>query len=82
VYLLYFLVAVLAMYLASGIVRPGDAAATAKAILAHAARCRSAFAGGLVANALYIAVTALLYTLFRPVSGAISLIWRTEDRLH
>jgi Domain of unknown function (DUF4386) len=71
VYLLYFLAAFLATFLASRAMMPGDAAAT---ILAHAGTYRSAFAGGLVANALYIALTAMLYTFFRPVNPTTSLM--------
>lgn len=54
--------------LSRGLVVPGDAAATARSIVSHEALYRSAFAVGLAANAIYIAVTALFYRLLGPVS--------------
>jgi len=42
--------------------------------MAHEAVYRSGFAVGLIANALYIAVTALLYRLFEPVNRNMSLL--------
>jgi hypothetical protein len=74
VYLLYFLTAFFAAFLMKGLVVSGDAAATAKNILAHEALYRSGFAIDLLANALYIAVTALFYRLFEPVNRSISLL--------
>ena len=74
VYLLYFLTAFFGAFLAKGLVVPGDAAATANSILAHDALYRSGFAVGLIANAIYIALTALLYRLFEPVSRSLSLL--------
>jgi len=74
VYLLYFVAAFAGTFLSKGLVVAGDAAATAKGILAHEALYRSGFAVGLVANALYIALTALLYRLFEPVDRSISLL--------
>jgi len=74
VYLLYFLTAFFAAFLMKGLVTPGDAAATASSILAHEAVYRSGFAVGLVANAIYIALTALFYRLFEPVSRTLSLL--------
>lgn len=61
VYLSYFLTAFLGGFLAKGLVVPGDAAATANSILAHEALYRSGVAVSLIANATYIAVTALFY---------------------
>lgn len=74
VYLLYFLTAFFAPFLTKGLVVPGDAAATANSILAHEALYRSGFAVGLIANAIYIAVTALFYRLFEPVNRSMSLL--------
>ncbi len=74
VYLLYFVGAVSAVFLAKGLVISGDAAATAKAIMAHQSLYRSGLAVGLLANAIYIALTALFYGLFEPVNRSVSLI--------
>jgi hypothetical protein len=74
VYLLYFFTAFLGVFLMKGLVVSGDAAATAHGILAHEARYRSGFAVGLLANVLYIALTALFYGLFAPVSRVLSLV--------
>jgi len=72
VYLLYFLTAVLGEFLLRGIVESGDAAATANNILAHQPLFRLGLATGLIATALYIALTALFYGLFKPVNRSIS----------
>jgi hypothetical protein len=74
VYLLYFVTAVLGELFLKGIVVDGDAAATATNILAHQSLFRLGLATGLIAAALYIAVTALFYGLFRPVNRSISLL--------
>lgn len=74
VFLLYFLTAFLAALLTKGLVVPGDAAATAGSILAHEALYRSGFAVGLIANVIYIAVTALFYRLCGPVNWSLSLV--------
>jgi hypothetical protein len=74
VYLLYFLTAIFAVFLTKGLVVSGEAAATANNILAHEPVYRSGFAVGLIANALYVALTALFYGLFQPVSRGISLL--------
>lgn len=74
VYLLYFLTAFFGAFLTKGLVVPGDAAATANSILAHGDLYRSGFAVGLIANAIYIAVTALFYGLFEPVNRSMSLL--------
>jgi hypothetical protein len=74
VYLLYFLTAVLGVFFMKGIVVDGDAAATATNILAHESLFRLGIATGLVATAGYIALTALLYGLFKPVSRSLSLL--------
>jgi Domain of unknown function (DUF4386) len=74
VYLLYFLTAVLGTFFTRGIVVSGDAAATANNILAHQALFRLGSAIGLIWTALYIAVTALFYDLFKPVNRSLSLL--------
>src|SRR6202158_175854 len=51
-----------------------DAAATATNILAHEPLWRWGCAAALIAFASYIALTALLYELFRPVSRSLSLV--------
>jgi Domain of unknown function (DUF4386) len=73
-YLLYFLTAILAVFLTKGLVVSGDPVATAQNILAHESLYRSGFAVGLIANALYIALTALFYSLFEPVNRSMSLL--------
>lgn len=74
VYLLFFVTAFLATFLAKGLVLSGDAAATARSILAHEALYRSSLAVGLAGNMFYLAVTALFYRLFEPVSRSIALV--------
>jgi hypothetical protein len=74
VYLLYFLMAFLAVFLMKGIIVSNDAAATASNIIAHEALYRSSCAVNLIANAIYIVVTALLYRLFEPVNRNLSLL--------
>jgi len=67
VWLLYLVVGGLSMLLAKGIIVQGDAAATASNLLAHAALFRISASIDLLANCIYIALTALLYGLFRRV---------------
>ena len=74
VYAVYFLTAVLGEFFLSGLVVDGDAAATANNILAHQPLFRLGLATGLIATALYIAVTALFYDLFKPVNRSLSLL--------
>ena len=74
VYLLYFLSAILAEVFMKGIVVSGDAAATANNIQAHEPLFRLGLGTGLIATAWYIALTALLYELFKPVNRSISLV--------
>src|SRR5271169_3119758 len=74
VYLLYFLTAVLAVFFIRGVVESGDAAATANNILAHERWFRLSVAVGLIATALYIAVTVLFYGLLKPVNKTVSLL--------
>jgi hypothetical protein len=74
VYLLYFLTAILAEVFMKGIVVSGDAAATANNIQAHEPLFRLGLGTGLIATAWYIALTALLYELFKPVNRSVSLV--------
>jgi hypothetical protein len=74
VYLLYFITTISAVLLTKGLVVADDAAATANNILAHEPLFRLGFAAGLIANAWYIALTALFYDLFKPVNRSLSLI--------
>lgn len=74
VYLLYFIAAFLGAYLTRGLVVTGDAAATATNIVAHKDLYRAGFAVGLVANAIYITLTALFFGLFEPVNRILSLL--------
>ena len=73
-YSLYFLAAFSEAFLMKGLLVASDAAATASSISAHAALFRSGLALDLIANALYIAVTALLYRLLSPVGRNVALI--------
>jgi len=74
VWILYFLTGVLGVLLTRGIIVSTDAAATATNILAHASLYRAGFAVDLVANLIYIALTALLFALFRPVNPTLALL--------
>ncbi len=74
VYFLYFLMAVLGEFFLRGLVIEGNAAATANNILAHQTLFRWGLASSLIAIAFYIAVTALFYDLFKPVSSRLSLL--------
>ncbi len=67
VYLLYFLIAVFGALLMKGVVVPTDAVATAQNL-------RSGWEVGLVANAIYIAVTALFYGLLAPVNRSLAVM--------
>ena len=78
VYLLFFLTAVLGAVLTpstNGLAGlSGDAAATANNILSHQAAFRVGWALDLVSTAFYVALTALFYQLFRPVSRSLALL--------
>jgi uncharacterized protein DUF4386 len=65
VYLLFFLTAIV-----GAIVTPG----TPKDIVAHEAAFRVGFAISLISTVCYVAVTALFYQLFKPVSRSLALI--------
>lgn len=74
VYLLYFLTVMSAEFLVKELVVSGDAAATAKNLLAHESLFRMSFAINLIATALYLSLTALLYELFKPVNRSLALL--------
>lgn len=82
VYLLFFLTAVAgAAFLGqAGIgalqlgATPADAARTANTFLTHEASFQIGFGLTLFSTACYVAVTGLLYRLFRPVSGSLALV--------
>ncbi|HEY1953749.1 MAG TPA: DUF4386 domain-containing protein [Gemmatimonadaceae bacterium] len=73
VWVLYFLIGILGTLVTRGIVVPDDAATTATNILTHASLYRAGFAIDLVANLIYVWLTALLYRLFRPVNPNLAL---------
>jgi hypothetical protein len=73
-WLLYFVTGLLGALLTKGIIVSTDAASTATNILAHASLYRAGFAVDLVANLIYIALTALLFGLFRPVNPTLALL--------
>ncbi len=78
IYLLFFLTALLGEFFTqqagiSGIgALPGDAAAIANNIQAHESFYLLGVALGLISTACYVAVTALFYQLFRPVSRSLA----------
>ena len=74
VWLLYFFTGILGTLLQRGIAVRGDAVATATNLLAHATLFRAGLAFDLVGNCLYIALTVLLYGLFRPVNRNLALL--------
>jgi hypothetical protein len=74
VWVLYFLTGIVGTLLTKGIVVPTDAAATASNILTHASLYRAGFAVDLVANLIYIALTAFLFGFFRPVNPTLALL--------
>jgi hypothetical protein len=74
VYLLYFVTAFAGLFLLRGLVVHGDPVATAHNLLANEPRFRLGFAAGLLSNACYVALTALLYELLAPVSRKLSLL--------
>ena len=61
------------IYVRSRLVVSDDAAATATNIMAHGGLFRLGFAADIIAFASYVALTALLYELFKPVNRSLSL---------
>jgi hypothetical protein len=74
VWILYFLTGLLGTLLTRGILVPTDAAATANNILTHESLWRAGLAVDLVGNLIYVALTALLFGLFRPVNPTLALL--------
>jgi hypothetical protein len=77
VYLLFFATAGLGAVVAPGISGPGatgDAAATANNMLAHESSFRVGWALNLISTGFYVALMALFYQLFRPVSKTVALL--------
>lgn len=74
VYLLYALASPPSSFLVSRLILPGDPAGTAHGILANQALYQLGVSFGLVANVLYIALTALFYDLLRPVGPRLALL--------
>lgn len=64
----------LAVFLFRGLFVPGDTTATADNLLAHEALFRFGFGAQIISTACSIAVAALLYELFKPVSRGFSLL--------
>jgi len=73
-YLMVIIAGSVALFLRSGLVVRGDAAATATNILAAEPLFRLGVAAELIASACYIVVVALLYGLLLPVSRSISFV--------
>ncbi len=74
VYLLYFLTAVGAGVLLKGLVVTDDARATATNVLSHQSLFQIGTMIGLISTVLYIALIALFYELFKPVSNLLSIM--------
>jgi hypothetical protein len=74
-YVLSIVSGVVAVFFVGGtLVVEGDAAATATNILRHETLFRLSFASFLIGVVCYVAVTALLYSLLRPVNRTLSLL--------
>jgi hypothetical protein len=74
VYLLFFLTSMLSVAFLKGLIVKNDSAATANAIVAHEGLFHLGIATGLIETGFYIALSALLYVLFKPVSRSVSLV--------
>jgi hypothetical protein len=75
--LLFFVTAILGAVIAPGISGPGatgDAVATANNIMAHQPSFRVGWALDLISTAFYVALMALFYQLFKPVSRTLALL--------
>jgi len=70
-YLLMFLSGALATVGRRGLIIKGDAAATAANIMAHQSSYLLGFVGDVLVVVTYVAVTALFYRMFKPVSRSI-----------
>jgi hypothetical protein len=76
---IFYLLTIVARVIADAFVRnrlvvSDDAAATATNILAHESLFRLGFAADIIAFASYVALTALLYEVFKPVNSSLSLV--------
>lgn len=74
VWLIYFVVGIPALSILRSLVIRTDPAATAQNIIAHQALFQTAASIDLVGNAVYIALTALLYGFFRPVNRSFAMM--------
>ncbi len=74
VYLLFFLTSILSEACLKGLVVKNDSAATADAIVSHERLFHLGVATGLIETGFYIALIALFYMLFKPVSRSLSLV--------
>src|SRR5437016_8062475 len=73
-YLLTIVTAMFAISVLGQLVVDNDAATTATNILAHESLFRLGFAGFLIGTSCYVAVTALLYELLKPVNRSVALL--------
>src|SRR5207237_10165445 len=73
-YLLTIVTAMFAISVLGRLVVDNDAAMTATNILAHESLFRLGFAGFLIGTLCYVAVTALLYELLKPVNRRVALL--------
>lgn len=73
-YLVVVVASTYALVTISGLSVRGDAAATARNILAAEQTYRIAFAANLISAVAYVAVVAILYELFKPVSRTLSAV--------
>jgi hypothetical protein len=73
-YLLTFLVGGVAEFAGGRLLVNGDATSTAHNVLSHQGSFWLGFAAYIIVLACYIAVTALLYDLFKPVNRGLSLL--------
>ena len=74
VWVVYFVTGAVGALLTRGIIVSTDAASTANNILTHASLYRAGFAVDLVANLIYVALTALVFGLFRRVNATLALL--------
>src|SRR4051812_40824184 len=73
-WLITFITGAFAMYLGGRFVVSGDAAATARNVLANETAFRIGTAGNLIAGVCYVVATILVYKLFKPVNKTVSLV--------
>ena len=74
VYLLFFLTSIFSAACLKGLIVKNDSTATANAIVAHERLFHLGVAAGLIGTGFYIALAALFYMLFKPVSRSVSLV--------